>query len=81
LHDSQYLEEEYAAKIGWGHSSVADAVAFSRAVGAQRLMLFHHEPDRSDKGLELLLRRAHELAGPDQAPPVLAREGMLIELG
>jgi phosphoribosyl 1,2-cyclic phosphodiesterase len=81
LHDSQYLEDEYAAKIGWGHSSVADAVAFSRAVGARRLVLFHHEPERSDQGLESLLRRARELAGPDQPPPVLAREGMLIELG
>ena len=28
LHDAQYLEEEYDAKIGWGHSSVDDAVAF-----------------------------------------------------
>jgi phosphoribosyl 1,2-cyclic phosphodiesterase len=81
LHDSQYLEDEYAAKVGWGHSSVADAVAFSRAVGARRLVLFHHEPERSDQELESLLRRARELAEPHQAPPVLAREGMLIELG
>jgi phosphoribosyl 1,2-cyclic phosphodiesterase len=80
LHDAQYLDEEYDAKIGWGHSSVDDAVAFCRAVDANRLMLFHHDPDRSDRALELVQDRARELSGPDRHPPVLAREGMVIEL-
>jgi phosphoribosyl 1,2-cyclic phosphodiesterase len=80
LHDAQYLEEEYDAKIGWGHSSVDAAVAFCRAVDARRLVLFHHEPERSDRALELLQDRARELTGPDRVPPVLAREGMVIEL-
>ena len=80
LHDAQYLEEEYDAKIGWGHSSVDDAVAFCRAVDARRLVLFHHDPERSDRGLELLEDRARELTGGEQLPPVLAREGMVIEL-
>ena len=80
LHDAQYLAEEYDAKIGWGHSSVDHAVAFWRAVGARQLVLFHHDPDRSDRGLELLQERARELSPPDRPPPLLAREGMLIEL-
>ena len=81
LHDSQYLDDEYAAKIGWGHSSVDDAVAFGRAVRARRLVLFHHEPERSDDGLELLEGRARELDAGEGHPPVLAREGMVLELG
>lgn len=80
LHDAQYFEEEYAARIGWGHSSVADAVAFSHAANADRLILFHHEPERSDRELERLEDRARELNGGDRPPPVLAREGMAIEL-
>ena len=80
LHDAQYLDEEYEAKIGWGHSSVGDAVAFWRAVGAGRLVLFHHEPQRSDRALESVEARARELAGPDEVPPVVAREGMVFEL-
>jgi phosphoribosyl 1,2-cyclic phosphodiesterase len=80
LHDAQYLDEEYNAKIGWGHSSVDDAVAFCRAVDARRLVLFHHEPERSDHALELLQARARELAEGEQLPPVLAREGMVLEL-
>jgi phosphoribosyl 1,2-cyclic phosphodiesterase len=80
LHDAQYLEEEYDDRIGWGHSSVDHAVAFCRAVGARRLVLFHHEPGRSDRALELLQDRARELTGRDQPPPLLAREGMVIDL-
>jgi phosphoribosyl 1,2-cyclic phosphodiesterase len=80
LHDAQYLDEEYGARIGWGHSSVDDAVAFWRAVDARRLVLFHHEPERSDRALELLQARARQLSGRKQPPPVLAREGMVIEL-
>jgi phosphoribosyl 1,2-cyclic phosphodiesterase len=81
LHDAQYLQEEYENKIGWGHSSVDDAVAYSRAVDAGQLVLFHHEPERSDEGLELLQERARALATGDRPPPVLAREGMVLELG
>ena len=80
LHDSQYLDDEYGAKIGWGHSSVDDAVAYRRAVGADRLVLFHHEPERSDHGLELLQDRARELSGADRPAPELAREGMVIDV-
>ena len=28
VHDAQYSEAEYPSKVGWGHSSPADAVAF-----------------------------------------------------
>jgi phosphoribosyl 1,2-cyclic phosphodiesterase len=80
LHDAQYLDEEYDTKIGWGHSSVDHAVAFCRAVEARRLVLFHHEPRRSDHALELLEDRARDLTGPEQLPPMLAREGMVIEV-
>jgi phosphoribosyl 1,2-cyclic phosphodiesterase len=79
LHDAQYTEEEYASKIGWGHSTVEAAVAFSRAVDARRLVLFHHDPDRSDRDLEWLEDRARSLCLPDRPPPILAREGMTID--
>ena len=80
LHDAQYLDDEYEAKIGWGHSSVDAAVAFCRAVDARRLVLFHHEPQRSDRALELLEDRARELTGRRELPPMLAREGMVLDL-
>jgi phosphoribosyl 1,2-cyclic phosphodiesterase len=80
LHDAQYSEEEYQQRIGWGHSSVADAVAFAEAVEARRLLLFHHEPLHSDGSLDLLEDRARELAGSNGLGPTLAREGMVVRL-
>jgi phosphoribosyl 1,2-cyclic phosphodiesterase len=81
IHDAQYFEDEYEDRIGWGHSSVADAVAFTRAVGARRLLLFHHEPTHSDASLERLEDRARELANESSAlPPSLAYEGMVVEM-
>jgi phosphoribosyl 1,2-cyclic phosphodiesterase len=71
LHDAQYSEEEYENRVGWGHSSVADAVAFSHAVGARRLLLFHHEPLHSDDLLSRL---------EDENQVTLAREGMVVQL-
>jgi phosphoribosyl 1,2-cyclic phosphodiesterase len=80
LHDAQYFEQEYDARIGWGHSSVADAVAFCRAAGAGRLVLFHHEPEHTDAELEQLEDRARELTRDEGLPPMLAREGLILEL-
>jgi phosphoribosyl 1,2-cyclic phosphodiesterase len=80
LHDAQYSEEEYIEHIGWGHSSAADAVAFCRAVRARQLVLFHHDPGRTDHALELHHARAQELAEHNAFPVVLAHEGMTLEL-
>jgi phosphoribosyl 1,2-cyclic phosphodiesterase len=80
LHDAQYFEDEYEQHIGWGHSSVADAVAYADAVGAGRLLLFHHEPLHDDAALDRLEARARELAGRNGDGPTLAREGMVVEL-
>jgi phosphoribosyl 1,2-cyclic phosphodiesterase len=79
LHDAQYFEEEYEQRVGWGHSSVDAAVAFTRAVGARRLVLFHHEPRHPDALLEQLEARARVLANGN-VPPMLAREGMVIDV-
>ena len=78
LHDAQYFEDEYDARMGWGHSSVAHAVRYCEAVGARKLVLFHHEPTHSDRDLERLEDRARELC--DALDPMLAREGMTIAL-
>jgi phosphoribosyl 1,2-cyclic phosphodiesterase len=80
LHDAQHFESEYPAHSGWGHSSVAHAVAFARRARARRLVLFHHDPLHSDEDLELLEARAAELWN-GLRPPELAREGMRLTLG
>ena len=81
IHDCQFSESEYPSRVGWGHSSVAQAVGFAQSSMARRLVLFHHDPDRSDDGVDGLVERACELwDGASGDPPVAAREGMTIDL-
>ena len=80
LHDSQYFDDEYAQRVGWGHSSVDSAVAFAHAVGARRLVLFHHDPRHADRMLEQLEVEAASLTGTSEEAPILAREGLVLEL-
>jgi phosphoribosyl 1,2-cyclic phosphodiesterase len=79
FHDAQYFEEEYADRLGWGHSSVADAVAFAHTAGARRLVLFHHDPAHADVALEQLQEQARAMAD-STAEATLAHEGMVLEL-
>ena len=78
VHDAQFSEEEYSHRIGWGHSSSADAIAYSRAVGADRIVLFHHDPSHDDVWLDESEQRAQLVAGSNGVVPTLAREGMVL---
>ncbi|MDQ4145433.1 MAG: MBL fold metallo-hydrolase [Actinomycetota bacterium] len=80
LHDCQYTDEEYSEKLGWGHSALSDTVAFAKLAGVGRLVLFHHDPGHDDDQLERMLRGAHELWGEGENRPLLAYEGMVLEL-
>jgi len=79
LHDAQYFEDEYAERIGWGHSSVTDTIAYAQALRVGRLVLFHHEPHHSDDDLSGLEERAQDLLRQDGGRSTLAREGMIVE--
>lgn len=48
IHDAQYSEDEYAAKVGWGHSPIGYVGAVAVAAGVRRLALFHHDPTHDD---------------------------------
>ena len=77
IYDAMYTEEEYrAGKVGWGHSTWQAGVRVVERAGARRLVLFHHEPSRTDAQLAEILARAQS-----HAPrTVLAREGDVLEL-
>jgi phosphoribosyl 1,2-cyclic phosphodiesterase len=60
IHDGQYTDGEYPDHIGWGHSSLSHALSFARRTGAQRTVLFHHDPLHSDDFLDGIEREARE---------------------
>jgi len=75
LHDCQYSEQEYPQRVGWGHSSVLDAVTFARRAEVGRLVTFHHDPLHSDASLEAMLARAKELWADTDSACVIGQEG------
>jgi phosphoribosyl 1,2-cyclic phosphodiesterase len=77
VYDAQYLPEEYAGKVGWGHSTYEAGAALARAANVGKLVLFHHDPGRNDQAVAAIERRARDVFGDVEA----AREGMTIELG
>jgi len=52
VYDAQYTRQEYASKVGWGHTPMEDAIAVARRNQIKKLALFHHEPMRTDEQLD-----------------------------
>lgn len=52
IHDAQYTDDEYPDRIGWGHSTLTQAVDFAELAGVGRLLTFHHEPNHSDEEID-----------------------------
>jgi phosphoribosyl 1,2-cyclic phosphodiesterase len=83
IHDGQYADAEYPNHVGWGHSAVSHALAFARRTGAERTVLFHHDPLHTDDFLDGLGAQARqrwtELGGSAEEVE-LAVEGAEYEL-
>lgn len=58
IHDAMFTSEEYSRHVGWGHSSLHDALAFARAARVRRLLTFHHDPSHDDDTLDRLFAEA-----------------------
>ncbi len=56
VHDAQYIEEEYVTRIGWGHSTVHQALNNARRIKAGKVLLTHHDPSRSDSEIQEIYR-------------------------
>ncbi len=78
IHDGQYLPQEMGPFRGRGHSDWRSALALAQAAGAGRLLLTHHDPDRSDDQVQQLLSRARGHAGGLAVDA--AAEGMVLDL-
>lgn len=79
LHDAQFGDEEYPRHIGWGHSAIGHVVAFAQKAEVERLVLFHHDPYKTDAELEALVADARRMWGNDEGV-CAAWEGMTIEM-
>ncbi|AHC15143.1 MBL fold metallo-hydrolase [Salinispira pacifica] len=81
--DTMYTLGEAIEKFNWGHSSFSIGVDFAHAWGVKTLLMFHHEPQYSDKRLYNNLRHARWYAERQNYPDLdirLAQEGMEIDI-
>ncbi len=82
IHDSQYTLEEYEnGKQGWGHSTFEYAINAAHKAGVKKLLLFHHDPNRSDSQLEAIVDEYREqISGKSELVIEIAREGTVYSL-
>ena len=82
IHDTQYTAKEFkAGKVGWGHSSFEYAINAANRARVKRLLLFHHDPNRSDAELqELELFYQDKIRGKSGLRLDASREGMTVNL-
>src|ERR1700722_6271639 len=81
IYDAQFTPEEYGgevgpSKVGWGHSTYAAGAQLAKAAGVGQLVLFHHDPRRTDAQVAAIEGLGKALF----ASTVAARERMRIEL-
>jgi phosphoribosyl 1,2-cyclic phosphodiesterase len=62
VHDSTYTRDELPNRRGWGHSSWDEAVRLAFDAGIGRVVLFHHHPDRGDRGVDRVVDEARAFA-------------------
>jgi phosphoribosyl 1,2-cyclic phosphodiesterase len=75
IHDAQYTKQEYTSHVGWGHCSYEHAIETTAGNGVKKLVLFHHEPSRTDKQLEEIEKTF--VQGETQI--MMAKEGMILQ--
>ena len=76
IYDSTYTDEEFPAKVGWGHSTWQEGVRLCRAANVKRLAIFHHDPDHVDSFMEQLEDAVHR----EWDGAIVARDGMEITM-
>jgi len=78
INDAQYTPEQLAGpRRGWGHSSWLAGAQTAKEARARNLVLFHHDPDSSDRDVDALLRQARQHFDNVWG----AAEGMAMSLG
>jgi phosphoribosyl 1,2-cyclic phosphodiesterase len=82
IHDAQYLERDMPQKHGWGHSLVSQACDLAAKAEVKQLILYHHDPDRSDDELDQMQNDARRQMNAENPhiPCTVAYEGLALTM-
>ena len=79
IHDTQYTEDEYRNRIGFGHSSIQHAFQFAQLSSVKHFAPFHHDPTHTDDALDhMFAQTIREMQPSYMVTP--SREGMAIDV-
>jgi phosphoribosyl 1,2-cyclic phosphodiesterase len=74
IYDSTYTDEEFPARVNWGHSTWQEGVRLCGAADATCFVVFHHDPDHDDSFLDGIAADVER----ERPGSVVAREGMTL---
>jgi phosphoribosyl 1,2-cyclic phosphodiesterase len=77
--DAQHLDEQFPEAAYLGHATVEYDVAVARQAGVGTLMLFHHDPGRTDDQIDAIEQHAQHLAEGEISVRA-AYEGLIMDL-
>jgi len=82
IHDSQYTPQEIPERRDWGHSDYESAFNLAYRAGVNRLILFHHDPSRTDPEVTAIKVLCEDLANKKNSGIRIeaARENSELEL-
>jgi ribonuclease BN (tRNA processing enzyme) len=78
VHDAQYRSADVPEKAGWGHSALRDVCRLARAAEVGHLVLFHHDPARTDAALDAMQERARDRLSAHDIGCTAAYEGLTL---
>lgn len=59
--DCTYIEDEYAQKIRWGHSSITEVIHLAHRAKVGTLYMYHHDPNQTDADIDAKNHQAQAL--------------------
>jgi ribonuclease BN (tRNA processing enzyme) len=79
--DAQFNSELLPRFGGWWHSSHLEAVGLALEAEVEMAALFHHDPAHDDDTLDQMGLEAAEAAAGTQTEMLMARDGMVVDVG
>lgn len=80
IHDAQYTNDDFVGHETWGHCRIDYALRLAQACSVSTLVLFHHDPARTDDLLDALAAQTEAWGREHGITVVVAREGMVVEV-
>lgn len=78
IHDAQYLLSELPQRGSFGHAAAEYTARLADAAGVGRIMLFHHDPERTDEEVDAIARLVTAMT---TVPVEIGREGVSVTPG